>query len=112
MNVLFSQTRITCILPVGNAHRLMQLLYDEKGINTSNVYRGRGLRMSSSIGYEEWQEVEIVSVIVPSGKADEIFEYLYDKTDIGKARGAFMYQNKLIQSTAFKLPEIPGTESK
>ncbi|MBI4383739.1 MAG: hypothetical protein HY579_06855 [Nitrospinae bacterium] len=66
--------------------------------------------MSSSIVHEEWEEVEIV--IVPSGKADEIFECLYDKTDIGKVRGAFMYQSKEVQSTVFKLPEIPGTESK
>lgn len=98
---------ITCIVPKGKALELVGLLHVEKGINSANVHSGRGTGVAESISYGEWLEVEILCVTVSNEQADEIFEFIYDMTDIGVPGHGFMFQGTLTKATTFTLPEIP-----
>lgn len=92
---------ITCITPKGKAIEIESLLYKEKGISSVNVASGRGGGRRGRI------EVDILTVDVSEEKADEIFEFIYHKAEIGEYHGGFMYQGRLTGSTPFELPELP-----
>ena len=107
MKILTDKKLITCIIPKGKAIGVARLLHEEKGINTTNVSSGRGRGLVDPIGFSGWYEIEILTVVVSQGEADEIFNFIYEKADVGRAHGGIMYQGGLNTSTHFELPEIP-----
>lgn len=96
---------ITCITPRGKCLPIVKLLHEEKGLNTADVHSGRGGGRRGRL------EVDIMTVVVDPAMADEIFEFIYHKAEIGEYHGGFMYQGKLLGATSFVLPEIPEEES-
>ena len=50
------------------------------------------------------RQIDVLSVVVDAKRADEIFEFLYERGGIGD-RGGFMYQAALPKASVFKLPE-------
>tara|TARA_B100000315_G_scaffold106854_1_gene98016 strand:+ start:6134 stop:6481 length:348 start_codon:yes stop_codon:yes gene_type:complete len=108
MKILTNKKLITCIIPKGKAIGVARILHEEKGINTANVSSGRGRGLVEPIGFSGWYEVEILTVVVSEGEANEIFNFIYDKADVGHAHGGIMYQGKLTTSTQFELPKIHG----
>ena len=107
MKILTDKKLITCIIPKGKAIGVTRLLHEEKGINTANVSSGRGRGLVEPIGFSGWYEVEILTIVVSQGEADEIFNFIYDKADVGHAHGGIMYQGELTTSTHFELPKMP-----
>lgn len=107
MKILTDKKLITCIIPKGKAIEIARLLHEDKGINSANVSSGRGRGVVEPIGFSGWYEVEILTVVVSQGDADEIFNFIYDKADVGHAHGGIMYQGVLTTSTHFELPRIP-----
>ncbi len=97
---------ITCILPVGKGVDIIERLSNEKGIHTGNVStgRGRGAGNVGSIG--AWDEIDMLNVVVPEDRADEIFDFIYEVGDLHRPRGGIMIQHPISPSTVFTLPEI------
>ncbi len=87
MKVLIDKKLITCIIPKDKAIAVAKLLHEEKGINTANVSSGRGRGVVEPVNFSGWYEVEILTVVVSQGEADEIFNFIYDEADVGRARG-------------------------
>ena len=102
---------ITCILPQGNGVALIERLYREKGLNSANVStgRGRGAGPVGSIG--AWDEVDMVTVTVPTARADEIFDFVFHVGGLDQPRGGIMFQHAVSPATIFRLPEMDEEHS-
>ena len=105
MSIITKCKLITCILPKGKAIDLEKKLHHEKGIDSANIWNGRGSG-TKKITIQSEIEVEIISVVIEEDIADEIFEYIYHEADIGAVSSGFMYQTKLLKSSKFILPDI------
>ena len=102
---------IRCVLPVGKALPILENLKDHKGIITANINYARGLTAGTSILVKKAIEVrvekELLEVVVPAARADELFEFIYEDAGIGEARGGFMYMIALKRDVPFVLPSLP-----
>jgi len=100
---------ITCILPKGIAAKVSEKLLNEKGIVTGNINNARGsghitAKMHRKAGYQT--EKEMFRVVVDSNRAEEIFEFIYNHAELHHPHGGIMYQNALMKSTEYILPDI------
>ena len=98
---------ITSFLPKGKGLALVQLLKNEKGVSTGNVSNSRGTGTSSNSDFRDWVEVDVFDVVVDAERADEIFNFIYEKAGIGEGNHGFMVQSNLSRSTKFSLPDLP-----
>ncbi|MBF0357741.1 MAG: hypothetical protein HQL70_03980 [Magnetococcales bacterium] len=101
---------ITCVLPDnGIDSELLKLLKEKKDIITANSFKCRGVAGAADgkRGKKnlEVKSVRVVEVVVPAKQAEDFFEYIYDKTDMGSEDSGFMYQCDLVGATPFILPE-------
>ncbi len=112
MKTLTDRKLITCLLPKkdSKAFEMAKLLHDEKGIESANVSSGRGTGMVKSISYGVWVEVDILTVIVSEQQAEEIFNFIFEKADINRPHGGFIFQGDLANTTPFILPDLPKEE--
>ncbi len=104
---------ITCILPKGKALPLQQALVDEKDIHAGNFHFGRGVGRDSHIqdrGIGEQQERELLEVVVPADKADDVFEFMFLTADMDQPHGGMIYMTSMVRSTIWTPPEIPEQE--
>ncbi len=106
--VVSDQRQITAILPAGTGHKLLELLALQEGLTTPTLHRARGVGIVPLIGKKgvgaqiEW---EILSVIVASDQADEIFALIFHEGEIDRPHGGFIYMGELELATAFLLPD-------
>ena len=98
---------ITSFLPKGTGLDLVKALKDETGISTGNVSNSRGTGSSAGNDFGEWVEVDVFDVIVESDRAEEIFNFIYNKAGIGDGNNGFMIQSNLAKATKFTLPDLP-----
>ncbi len=101
---------ITCILPKGKAPSIINSLTQEKGLVTANLGFARGTSTKSDGwgGGGEAVERDILGVVVPESRAEEIFAFLYEAVAIDSASGAFMYMGYPIRTVPFVLPDVPA----
>ncbi|MZG30890.1 MAG: hypothetical protein F3741_08805 [Nitrospinae bacterium] len=98
---------ITCFLPKGAGIRLVEILHKEKNIDSTNVHTGRGLRTVESVkDYGAWSEQDVLTVIVDSERADEIFSFIFFHGELNKPAGGFIYQTSLTKASEYKLPRV------
>ena len=98
---------ITSVLPNGTGIPLVKLLKEETGISTGNVSNSRGTGTSAGNDFGDWVEVDVLDVVVDADRADEIFNFIYEKAGIGEGNHGFMIQQSLVGSTKFSLPDLP-----
>ena len=99
---------ITSFLPHGTGVPIIKLLKQETGICTGNINSSRGTGSSAGTSdFENWVEVDVLDVVVNADRADEIFNFIYEKAGIGEGNHGFMIQQSLIRSTKFSLPDLP-----
>lgn len=102
---------IRCILPVGKALPLLEILKNDKGIIAANINYARGLSVGTAGFLNKKSEVRVekekLDVVVPKDRADELFEFIYENAGIGEERGGFMYMLKLQRDVPFVLPDLP-----
>lgn len=95
------QKLITCIVPEANATKGAAALREKYDLQTINHNFARGIGKSSPLikrGVGEKTEKVILSVVVESKVADEIFEFLYHEADINRPRGGLIFVNSIHSS--------------
>lgn len=100
---------ITVVLPKGRDKELVHKLVEELGIQKVNVNFARGLGRITPLrhrGVGETTEKSIVTVLVEEQRADEVFEFIFFEADINRPHGGLMFQQPLLATTAFNLPEL------
>ena len=99
---------ITSFLPHGTGVPIIKLLKQETGICTGNINSSRGTGSSAGTSnFDNWVEVDVLDVVVNADRADEIFNFIYEKAGIGEGNHGFMIQQTLVMSTKFSLPDLP-----
>ena len=99
---------ITSFLPRGTGVPIIKLLKQETGICTGNINSSRGTGSSAGASdFDNWVEVDVLDVVVNADRADEIFNFIYEKAGIGEGNHGFMMQQTLVMSTKFSLPDLP-----
>ena len=93
-NIYTDIKRITCFLPKGVGIHLVEVLHDEKNIDSINVHT-----VESTENYGAWTEQDVLTVIVDAERADEIFEFIFFKGELDKPGGGFIYQASLIKAS-------------
>jgi len=89
----------------------MNLLKQETGVCTGNVNSSRGTGSSAGASdFDSWVEVDVLDVVVDANRADEIFNFIYEKAGIGEGNHGFIIQQNLARSTKFSLPDLPVEE--
>lgn len=110
MNNFADAKMISCILPKGRAIGLQQAIIEERGIDSVNFHRARGVGRSSAGGaggIGAQQEREVLEVIIPAEQADELFSYIYDKARIGERHGGIMFMQKVPRVSVLTMPDLP-----
>lgn len=105
---LAHQKLITTIMSKGSGRKVLVGLRREHGINTGNINMARGAGMYNPLakrGVGEQTEKEMLTVIVPAEKADEIFEYIYNTANIGEPHHGIIFQSDLMCASSFEVPE-------
>ena len=104
------QKVITCILPKGQAMPVVRALACERGLTAVDVHYARGLGRLTPLrhrGIGETTEKEVLTVAVPAGEADALFDYIYEIAEINRPHGGLMYMYALAAATPFTLPDLP-----
>jgi len=106
--LLADHKMIVCFLDHGTGVNVIARLFEEKGISTSNVISGRGISANAATpaGRERGTEVDLLNVAVPSERADEIFEFIYDAANLDHPHAGLIFQYAIPFVTPFELPEI------
>ena len=100
---------ITAILPRGQAADLIQALKDEWGLQAANFNSARGVGRITPLrerGFGEQSEKDILSIVVATEQADEIFADLYWRAGLDQPHGGLMYMAALGRATRFTLPAV------
>ncbi len=77
---------ITSFLPHGTGVSMIKLLKEETGVYTGNVNSSRGTGSSAGASdFDSWVEVDVLDVVVDANRADEIFNFIYEKAGYGRS---------------------------
>lgn len=98
---------ITCIVPGGDGLELAATLYETHQLTGVNVVRGRGASQRSSTFADE---VDVLTVIVPTAQANAIFAEIYAAAGIETKPHRFMFQLALGATTTYTLPDLPQSD--
>lgn len=101
------QKMIQAIIPMGTALPVLKALREEKGLDAANINFARGVgrfvrHSERRLGDDE--EKEILSVVVPMDRADEIFEWLFHEANMDRPHGGIVYMLPLSHASAFSIP--------
>ena len=101
------QKMIQAIIPMGTALPVLKALREDKGLDAANINFARGVgrfvRWSERrLGDDE--EKEILSVVVPTDRADEIFEWIFHEANMDHPHGGIVYMLPLTHASSFIIP--------
>ena len=99
--------QVTAILPKGKGLPLITALKNEKNIVTATLNFARGVGKMTPLRYRgvgEQTEKEIVSIVVATENADDIYTYIYEFSDLNHPHAGIVYMNALGASNEFSLP--------
>ena len=94
---------ITCLVPQKKSIDILEKLSKEYNIIMANKSNARGSSLMNNLS---WIEMEILEVIVQEEQADEIYEYLFNETEINAPHGGLIFQHELSRSSSYSLPSL------
>jgi len=99
---------ITCVIEAGRGAGLIEQLRG-RGVASANVHLARGAGKGSKVrrGVALYARREMLTVLVESGQADELFEFLHGAADIGKPHAGMLLMEKVYRAEPLRLPELP-----
>jgi hypothetical protein len=102
---------IAVVLPDnGTDLDLIRALRDEKNVIASTAITCRGIGILESVRDAEKGKlppselVRLVTVIVPDSEAKDLFEFIYEKANIGREAGGGVWMGMPISATRYTLP--------
>ncbi|WP_114418241.1 hypothetical protein [Marinospirillum perlucidum] len=98
-----SHKLITCLITGERALEAIAWLQEEEGITTANRYPARGASVNSG---QVFKSIEILTLVVPEDRADELFGKLFDHLDVGHPGGGIIFQEALMQASDYQLPNL------
>jgi len=104
---------IHCFVPVGRGHEVLLRLKRDLGEISAFAHHARGGGLSTRKGRESfhYMEREIVTVLAPAARADEIFAYLYRAAGIDKPHTGMILMEKAQMGLAMTLPaDVPDED--
>lgn len=104
---------ITCVLPKGVALPVLESVDAAFGRPPSNINSARGIGKITPLKYRglgDQAEKEILSIMIETSRADELFEFIYLNADLNRPHGGLMYVQPLGRSSQFELPDLPSEQ--
>jgi nitrogen regulatory protein PII len=104
------QRLVTCILPHGIALDVLRRLKYDQGVVEAMVGNARGMGKLTPLahrGVGDQTEKEILNVVVPSARADELFDFIRRAAQIDRPHGGIIFMCRLQRATPFTLPDLP-----
>lgn len=114
MRTVAGEKLITCIMPHGRATPVLEALKKELGILAITIRHARGTGRMTPLawrGVGEVAEKDVMTVVVPAARAEEVFAFIYEYGGIDRPHGGILYQQALGRSTEFQLPDLPDEAS-
>ncbi|MBT3196210.1 MAG: hypothetical protein HN842_04400 [Gammaproteobacteria bacterium] len=102
MNLQTENKLITCLIPKGAGVATISALKEELQVNCANVYGARS-NLFQPGSKETESESETLTVVVAEARAEEVFNFLYEKLEIGTPNHGIIFQTPLSLSTEFTL---------
>jgi hypothetical protein len=103
---------ITCFLPVGRAAEVLDRLRKEHGISSTLYHHARGVGVGTRRGRTFLaSEREVVTVLAPEARADELFRFLYFAAGLDAPNTGMVFMERVLRATPFVLPEIPEPQA-
>lgn len=96
---------LTCVMPKGYGLPLLRRLSDELGIVTASLHSARGLAGSDPRGVFSRVEKDVLTLVLPEERADELFLWMHQAGEVGTQPGRFLYAAPLTGATSFSLPD-------
>jgi hypothetical protein len=100
----YPATMIVCTVPRGLGSAIIKTLYERIQIINIQHDTGRGIYGHHDLGHPEWQEIDMLNIIVHPEHSDETFRTLYELTDLHLSHGRYIYQAAIPCATEFSLP--------
>jgi len=101
----FENKLITCIVPVGSGHTILEALKDHKGVTSAFVHHARGAGMAGRKRKGAQIEKDMVTVAVTGDSADEIFSFIFFTGGLNQPHGGFMWMERAAR--IFTSPPLP-----
>lgn len=98
---------IHCILPSGRGYGLLGRLKNEMGIASGFAHHARGGGISTRKGRESFYylEKEVVTVLAPEDRADEVFEFIYLASGVNEPHAGMVLMERASVGVPMILPE-------
>ncbi len=96
---------IHCILPAGRANELVERLRQEQGLVSVFRHHARGGGIGSKKGEKSFYylEREVVTLLAPAVRADELFEFVYRAAGIEQPHtGMVLMESSLVAGAAME----------
>jgi hypothetical protein len=96
-----------CFVSVGMGNELLTRLKREKGLHCAFAHHARGGGLSSRRGREsfDYMEREVVTVLAPAERADEIFAFLYYAAGLNAPHVGMILMEKAQMGVPMRMPE-------
>lgn len=100
---------ITCFLPSGRGMEVLERLRKEQGLNSLLYHHARGVGSGTRRGRRSFvaAEREVITVLAPEGRADELFHLLFFAAGLDEPNTGMIFMERVLRASPFELPAVP-----